>query len=256
MSVDANGAQPTAGSSFAPIVSGDGRYVVFVSSAPLDGVFNRRRSGREADGVRHVYLRSLKSGFIQRISRAPGADEADGPSFHPAVSGDGRLVAFVSEATNLVPRDRNRVADVYLHDVHTGQTTLVSRSARGGSATGPSHHPALSADGRFVAFVSDASDLDCAGRCPNQVPDLNLVADVYLFDALTHAVGRVSGGRARSPWWEVSTGPSLDAAGRVIAFSSRHPIDPSDLKHDFDLFVEEIPVVRERTDPSGALRPR
>ena len=97
------------------------------------------------------------------------------------------------EATNLVPRDRNRVAYVYLHDVHTGQTTLVSRSARGGSTTGPSHHPALSADGRFLAFVSDASDLDCAGRCPNQVPDLNLVADVYLFDALTHAVGRVSG---------------------------------------------------------------
>ena len=57
----------------------------------------------------------------------------------------------------------------------------------------------------------------------------------------------MSGARARSPWWEVSTGPSLDVAGRVIAFSSRHPIDPSDLKHDFDLFVEEIPVVRERT---------
>ena len=156
-----------------------------------------------------------------------------------------------------VPRDRNRVADVYLHDVHTGQTTLVSRSARGGSATGPSRHPALSADGRFVAFVSDASDLGCAGGlCPNHSLDLNLVADVYLFDTLTHALTRMSGARARLPWWEVSTGPSLDAAGRVIAFSSRHPIDPSDVKHDFDLFVEEIPVVRERTDPSGALRPR
>ena len=243
VSVDANGAQPTAGSSFAPIVSGDGRYVVFVSSAPLDGVFNRRRSGREAEGVRHVYLRNLNSGFIRRISHAPAADDADGPSFHPAVSGDGRLVAFVSEATNLVPRDRNRVADVYLHDVHTGQTTLVSRSARGGSATGPSRHPALSADGRFVAFVSDAADLACAGRCPNRLLDLNLVADVYVFDTLTHAVARVSGARARSPWWEVSTGPSLDAAGRVIAFSSRHPIDPSDVKHDFDLFVEEMPLV-------------
>jgi hypothetical protein len=42
----------------------------------------------------------------------------------------------------------------------------------------------------------------------------------------------------------------------VIAFSSRHPIDPSDVNHDFDLFIEEMPVVRERTDPSGALRPR
>ena len=248
VSVDAKG-RPAAGSSFAPTVSGDGRTVAFVSSAPLVDASNRRRSDREAARVRHVYVRNLHSGFIRRISRASGAAEPDGPSFHPAVSRDGRLVAFVSEATNLVPHDRNRVADVYLHDAHTGQTTLVSRSARGGSATGPSRHPALSGGGRFVAFVSDASDLDCAGLCPNHVPDLNLVADVYLFDALTHAVARVSGARARSPWWEVSTGPSLDAAGRVIAFSSRHPIDASDLKHDFDLFVEEIPVVRERTAP-------
>ena len=249
VSVGANGAQQTAGSSFAPIVSGDGRSVVFVSSAPLDGVFNRRRSGREAEGVRHVYLRNLNSGFIRRISHAPGADDADGPSFDPAVSGDGRLVAFVSQATNLVPRDRNRVADVYLHDVLTRQTTLVSRSARGGSATGPSRHPALSADGRFVAFVSDAADLACADRCPNHQLDLNLVADVYVFDTLTHTLARVSGARAKSPWWEVSTGPSLDAAGRVIAFSSRHPIDPSDVKHDFDLFVEELPLVPGKMRP-------
>ena len=243
VSVDANGAQQTSGSSFAPIVSGNGRYVVFVSSAPLGGVLNRRRPGRKAEGVRHVYLRNLNSGFIRRISHAPAADEADGPSFDPAVSEDGRLVAFVSQATNLVPRDRNGVADVYLYDVHTGQTTLVSRRARGGSATGASRHPALSGDGRFVAFVSDAADLACAGRRPNHLLDLNLVADVYVFDTLTHALARVSGARARSPWWEVSTGPSLDAAGRVIAFSSRHPIDPSDVKHDFDLFVEEMPLV-------------
>ncbi len=243
VSVDANGVQQTAGSSFAPTVSGDGRNLVFVSSAPLDGVFNRQRSGREAKGVYHVYLRNLNSSFIRRISLASAADDADGPSFHPSVSGDGRLVAFASQATNLVPRDRNRVADVYLHDVHTRQTTLVSRSARGGSATGPSHHPALSADGRYVAFVSDAADLACAGRCPNRLLDLNLVADVYVFDTVTHAVARVSGARAKSPWWEASTGPSLDAAGRVIAFSSRHPIDPSDVKHDFDLFVEEMPLV-------------
>ena len=83
------------------------------------------------------------------------------------------------------------------------------------------------------------------GRCPDRLLDLNLVADVYVFDTLTHALARVSGAGARSPWWEVSTGPSLDAAGRVIAFSSRHPIDPSDVKHDFDLFVEELPVVSE-----------
>ena len=150
------------------------------------------------------------------------------------------MFAFASQATNLGVRDRNRVADVFLHDTHTRQTTLVSRSARGGSASGPSQHPTLSADGRFVAFVSDASDLTCAVRCPTRLLDLNLVADVYLFDSLTQAVARVSGARADAgPWWEVSAGPALDATGRLIAFSSRHPIDASDVRHDFDLFVEE-----------------
>jgi hypothetical protein len=157
------------------------------------------------------------------------------------LSRDGGQVAFASEATNLVRRDRNGLADVFLYDVRTGHLTLVSRSARGGSATGASRHPVLAAGGRVVAFVSDASDLMCADRCLDSLLDLNLVADVYLFDIVTDVVTRVSGTHGRAPWWEVSTGPSLDAAGRVIAYSSLHPIDSSDTAHDFDLFVEELP---------------
>jgi Tol biopolymer transport system component len=135
------------------------------------------------------------------------------------------------------------VADVYVHDTRTGQTTLVSRSARGGSAAGSSRHPALSADGRFVAFVSDASDLVCASRCRPHLADVNLVADVYLYDTVTRSVVRVSGagGGAAESWWEMSVGPALDATGRVAAFSSLHAIDASDVGHDFDLVVAPIP---------------
>jgi Tol biopolymer transport system component len=257
ISVDPGSEQPTEGSSFAPAVSGNGRYVAFVSSAPLDGGALRKQSRRGAERSRQVYLRDLKDGVTRRVSRTPDGNDADGSSFHPAVSGDGRMVAFASEATNLGPRDRNRVADVYLHDTHTGQTTLVSRSARGGSAHGQSRHPTLSADGRFVAFVSEASDLLCSARCPTHLSDLNLVADVYLFDALTETVARVSGASADAgPWWEMSAGPALDATARLIAFSSLHAIDSDDVGHDFDLFVEPNPHLLEPAGTNAAMRRR
>jgi Tol biopolymer transport system component len=254
VSVDAKGEQPAEGSSFAPVLSGNGRYVAFVSSAPLDAT-PWEQSGRSARGARHVYLRDLENGILRRISRAPDGGEADAPSCHPAVSGDGRMVAFASLARNLGAPDKNGAADVYVHDTQTRQTTLVSRSARGGAAGGASQRPTLSADGRFVAFVSEASDLVCAARCPPHLADLNLVADVYLYDTRTRSMVRVSGtGGVAKPWWEMSVGPALDATGEVVAFSSLHAIDPRDTGHDFDLFIAAIP--RLESDSTDAMRRR
>jgi Tol biopolymer transport system component len=257
VSIDAAGEQPPVGSSFGPAMSGNGRFVTFVSSAPLSGVARRERSGQSAERLRQIYVRDLGKGVTRLISRTPDDKEPDGASFHPAISGDGRLVAFASLATNLGPRDKNRVTDVYLHDTDTGQTMLVSRSAGRGSADGPSRHPALSADGRFVAFVSDASDLACADRCSAAAADLNLVADVYLFDWSTRTVVRVSGAREETgPWWETSAGPALDGTGHVIAYSSLHAIDSTDVGHDFDLFVEKLPHVLEPSGPAAVTRRR
>jgi Tol biopolymer transport system component len=72
VSVDPGGRQPAVGSSFAPSVSGDGRYVAFVSSAPLDGEFDRQLLPRPAERCRHVYLRNLDSGVTRRVSAARG----------------------------------------------------------------------------------------------------------------------------------------------------------------------------------------
>jgi Tol biopolymer transport system component len=156
-------------------------------------------------------------------------------SYDAAISGDGRYVAFVSEAADLVRGDENRTADIFLFDTKTRITLLVSRSENGGAANGTSRHPAISLDGRVVSFQSDASDLTCAKRCATETRDINLVTDVFVYDVRTRVVRRVSTG-TRS-WSEPSLGPSIDGTGAVIAFSSRHPRDSRDEANDYDLFV-------------------
>ena len=234
VSVDAAGRQPAAGASFAPAVSADGRYIVFSSTAPLDGAVGRPAVATGRPQV-NVYLRDMTLGLTTRISVRAGSAAPNGSSYEPAISGDGRYVAFVSDATNLVAHDDNRAADVFLRDLRTGTTELVSRSASGGSANGPSGHPAISGDGGIVAFQSDASDLFCGRQCASAVRDINLVADIFAFDRASRVIRRVSTGR--TPWMEPSIGPAVDATGTVIAFSSRHPIDARDDRDDYDLFI-------------------
>jgi len=68
------------------------------------------------------------------------------------------------------------------------------------------------------------------------------VSDVYRIDTVTGAVDRVSGGEsADEPWWRASAGPAIDGTGRVVAFSSRQPMDEADLEDDDDLYVEAVP---------------
>jgi Tol biopolymer transport system component len=232
ISVDSQGVQRPDGASFAPSVSADGRYVAFTSTATLDGGEARSSSGRP---VASVYVRDLRLGVTERVSVCPDGMLPDGGSSDPAISRDGRYVAFASEATNLVPGDRNRSADVFLRDLRTHSSVLISRSASGGAANGRSGNPAVSADGRFVAFQSQASDLICARRCPAAVEDINLLSDVFLFDRVNGAMIRISAGP--DGWAEESAAPQVDAAGDVIAFISRHPIDERDINNDFDLFI-------------------
>jgi Tol biopolymer transport system component len=157
----------------------------------------------------------------------------------PVVSADGRFVAFASRATNLTPRDRNKSSDVFLYEIETGALTLVSRAAGGGPANGSSLTPAISADGRFVAFQSDASDMACARDCRPASEDINLLPDVFIFDRLSGQISPVSLGR-HGPWMEESAAPAIDANGTVVAFTSRHPISPLDVLNDFDLFVRGL----------------
>jgi Tol biopolymer transport system component len=236
VSVTAAGAQP-AGSSTSPSVSGDGRLVAFASSpAPQAVALGRGRSSPRRD-PKLVLVRDLVARTTVTVSTASRGAPPDGDSWGPAISRDGRFVAFVSEATNLGGGGRNHAADVFLRVLGSGSLRLVSRTPEGGDANGTSVSPAISADGRFVAFQSDASNLVCARRCAAEDQDINLLADVFLLDRERATMTRVSGDDSGG-WMEASRGPALDASGRVVAFSSRHPTDRLDEGDDFDLFVQ------------------
>jgi Tol biopolymer transport system component len=152
---DGAGGSPAAADVSDPRISADGQHVAFVS----------RAANLEAGGaVPHVYLRDLAGGTTTLVDRASGAGGAPGSSqaFDPAPSADGRFVAFASGARNLDPADTaDTLSDVYVRDTVAATTTLVSRrsGAGGQHATGTSGAPAISADGRVVAFTAEDETL-------------------------------------------------------------------------------------------------
>ncbi len=241
-SVDNEGRQRPSGASFAPAISGDGHLVAFVSTAALEAPAqspSTDRRGRASRPTPQVYVRDLSLGHTTRITRGRRGEGPDGSSTWPSLSADGRFVAFASQATNLVPGDRNDTWDVFVFDRHTGVTELVSRPASGGSANGDSTHPVISGDGRFVVFQSRASDLVCAKRCAPKDEDVNLVWDVFLFDRATGTTRRLSADGSGG-WMAPSLLPVIDPSGSVAAFSSYHPTGPDDLAHDLDAFLVEV----------------
>src|SRR5688572_19439579 len=101
----------------------------------------------------------IKYGITSRVSVSSNGEQGNHESSAPAISADGRFVAFNAYASNLVPGDTNDLGDVFVHDRRTGQTTRVSVSSSGGQGNSVSNGPCISADGRYVAFTSGASNL-------------------------------------------------------------------------------------------------
>jgi Tol biopolymer transport system component len=229
ISVDSHGAQPSAGSSHSPRVSRNGAVVAFVSTARL--------APADTNTVADVYVRDVRRGVTVLVSG--GADRArNGASSSPALSADGRYVAFESLA-GLVPEDRNNDRDVYVFDLTPRTTMLVSMTSKGQAANAASGRPALSQDGRVVAYQSLASNLGSRPGCPRAGSDTNLLPDVYAFDRATSCVARISGSSS-AEWWAPSVAPAIDASGGTIVFSSAQPSDADDPTTDFDLFHSVI----------------
>jgi Tol biopolymer transport system component len=249
LSLTIAGEQVGTGASWKPVIDARGDHVAFESTAPLDAP----HTGPGRPAARQVFLRDLRRGATLRLSRRRDGGLPNGASFQPAISADGRVVDFASAATDLAGTPR--LADgvrVFVYAAGPARLTMISGPRRG-TADGPSGHPAVSADGRYVVFSSQASNLECGRTCRADAGDLNLVSDIFLADTGLRSVVRVSGSLDSDPWWEASVGPALDASGRVVAFSTRHPIDSADVGHDDDVFIEVLPeAIESRLALSGA----
>lgn len=138
-----------------PVISANGRYVAFASKA-------KNLSRIDRDSVEDVFVRDLKTNRTLLASRGQGKHGAagGGDSSNPSISADGRYVAFESYASNLGPADDSTIPDIFVRDMRSGRIFLASRASGGGAAANaPSANPAISGDGRFVAFDSRGSNL-------------------------------------------------------------------------------------------------
>lgn len=217
------------GASRDPSVSENGRWVVFTSVAD-DLVAN------DANGAEDVFVRDLTLGTTTLVSvKQDGSGSATGPSGTASISSNGRWVSFSSVAEDLVSNDGNGQEDVFVRDLQTGTTTLVSIDRQGSSSgTGRSFGPVLTPGGRTVAFVSNANDL--VGD------DENAVNDVFLRDLNAGTTTLVStsrdgtGGGKGDSW-----GPIVSPNGRYVAFTSvARDMVTADRNHSSDVFLRDL----------------
>jgi Tol biopolymer transport system component len=210
-----------------PAISADGRFVAFIARNVVPGDLNYRTD---------VLVRDRTTGTTKSV--ASWVDPAAEGGGQPAISADGRFVAFASRSQSLVPGDTNLIADVFVHDRATGATERVSLTSTGAEnppgagLTGGASEPAISADGRYVAFTSDS---------PHFVPDdSNVWHDVFVRDRAQQTTERVSlsdGGQQLDSW---SRSPAISADGRLVAFTSQARGVTADAPSDWEnVFVRD-----------------
>jgi Tol biopolymer transport system component len=231
----ASGPRGRAGSGGSPSISADGRYVAFESAAT-------NLSKEDNNGFGDVFVRDLETEHTIFVSRASGArgEAGDGTSSSPSISADGRYVAFTSAAPNL-SGEEGGPSGVFVRDLKRKRTTLVSRASgtRGAASSGSS--PSISADGRYVAFQSDANEL--SNEDSDSSSPFPPATDVFVRDretAQTIFVSRASGagGAAGDAF---SSLPSISANGGSVSFSSAAAnLSAEDNDPTLDLFLRDL----------------
>jgi Tol biopolymer transport system component len=209
--------------------AGAGEYEFY--TVATDAVGNREAAPSGADSASLAVAPIARTTLRGSVSSAGG--EANAASQAPALSADGRFVAFASAASNLVTGDTNGVSDVFVHDAELETTSRVSVDSAGAAANGASVDPGISADGRFVVFSSTASNL-VAG-------DSNAVADVFVHDRQSGSTTRLSLSTGGAQGDGASEQPAISADGGTVAFrSAATNLVGSDTNAVADVFVHDL----------------
>jgi Tol biopolymer transport system component len=227
VSVASDGTQGNGAAQHA-MISANGRYVAFQSDA------STLVSG-DTNNTHDVFVHDRETGQTTRVSVRSNGRQGNGLSVHPSLSGNGRYVAFDSDASNLVSDDTNGTSDVFVHDRKTGQTRRVSVASDGTQGNGFSlvTSPSISANGRYVTFISFATNLAEGG-------DTNDASDIFVHDRQSGQTNRISvasdgtegDGNSEFPW--------LSANGRYVAFHSLATnLVSGDTNFTSDIFVHD-----------------
>ncbi|MBU0718835.1 MAG: hypothetical protein KJ749_11345 [Planctomycetes bacterium] len=224
-----------------PSISADGRYVAFQ-------LYNVDIVSEE------IYVHNRQTGQTTLASIASDGTRGDRGGYNGVLSADARYLAFASDSTNLAANDRNLLSDVFVRDLQAGLTERVSISSSGTEGSKSSYNPAISADGRFVAFASDSSDLVS--------DDTNNEADIFVRDRQTGQTRRVSvdssgvQGDAPGSYHSWRGACTISGNGLFVAFVSDAPnLVPDDTNSAFDLFVHDVTArqtIRASVDSTGA----
>jgi uncharacterized repeat protein (TIGR01451 family) len=212
-------------------ISGNGRFVAFGSNAT-----NLIPGGNLPF---NIFVHDRQTGATEIVSVSSSGRQGEGFSSAPAISDDGRFVAFDSDATNLVQGDQNNTTDVFRHDRDTGETILISVNSAGQQGDSSSHAPAISADGRFVVFHANSA------LAPE---DTNQQTDVYVRDVQAGITTLVSIGFDGSVGNNTSFIQDINGDGRFVAFvSDSTNLIPNDVQ-DFEANVYVRDLVAGTTE--------
>jgi Ca2+-binding RTX toxin-like protein len=209
--------------SFQTSISADGRYITFTSNA------NNLVTG-DTNGKNDIFVYDRQTKETTRVSVASDGTESNNVSESPNISADGRYITFYSDASNLVTGDTNSYRDIFVYDRQTKETSRVSVASNGTEANNYSYSPSISADGRYITFYSDASNLVTG--------DTNGKADIFVYDRQTKETTRVSVASDGTQGNKSSSFPSISADGRYTTFTSdASNLVPDDTNNIYDIFV-------------------
>lgn len=204
------------------VISADGRFVAFTSSA------SNLVSG-DTNGVPDIFVRNLAEGTTIRASINSAGLQSNLDSDAPSISADGTFIAFDSWASNLVSDDTNDQRDIFVHDLENATTIRVSIDSAGQQVAGYSEGPSISADGRYVAFMSKGETLISG--------DTNGRPDIFVRDLKKGATTRVSIDSAGDEAGNWSRSAAISANGNLVAFTSKAKLVPGDTNGTWDAYV-------------------